>query len=75
MREIEIHMLTTIRGIAFISKPGTILYKDIKYKAEANKNGAVSGVCDNGEKLGVKPGEFEFVKAPQWLLEIHNRLK
>ncbi len=51
-------------------KPGTILRAGMEYPAISNKHGAISGICDNGEKLGVKPGEFNFVEAPKWVLDI-----
>ena len=41
------------------------------YYATANKNGAVSGITEEGIAIGVKPGEFEFVEAPEWLKKIH----
>jgi hypothetical protein len=44
----------------------------MEYQAISNKNGAISGLCENGEYLGVKPGEFEFVEAPEWVLKIHG---
>lgn len=31
------------------------------YEAIANKNGAVSSICENGVRLGVKPDEFDFL--------------
>lgn len=45
------------------------------YNATAGKLGAVCAICDNGKLLGVKPGEFEFVEAPEWLLKIHSEIK
>jgi hypothetical protein len=45
-----------------------------KYEAKTNKNGAISGLCDNGEYLGVKPGEFEFIEAPKWVIDIHSKI-
>jgi hypothetical protein len=35
-----------------------------------NSHGAVAGWCDNGEKLGVKPGEFDVVEWHE--LKPHN---
>lgn len=77
---IKIRMRKTVRpdfpfGIVGLlgDKPGTILRADMEYTAITNKNGAISGLCDNGEYLGVKPGEFEFIKAPYWVLEIHDK--
>lgn len=56
-------------------KPGTMLRAGCEYYADTNKFGAISGFCDNGVLLGVKPGEFEFIEAPEWVLEIHRRRK
>jgi len=58
-----------IMGIQ-LGKPGTILRKGEEYQATSNKYGAISGICSNGESLGVKPGEFEFISAPKWVLDI-----
>jgi hypothetical protein len=54
-------------------KDGTHLLRDGIYSATSNSLGAVSGLCHNGQQLGVKPGEFEFVEAPEWLLSIHRK--
>lgn len=71
MDDIKIRMLCNVRPeILFLAKPGTILRYDEEYPAKANKNGAISGLCQNGEYMGVKPGEFEFVAAPGWILDI-----
>ena len=43
-------------------KPGTMLELDQVYDCWVNMNGAVSGLCANGELLGVKPGEFDVVE-------------
>lgn len=55
------------------SKPGTFLFAGVEYEAMANKNGAIYALCENGEYIGVKPGEFEFVEAPEWVLEIWKK--
>lgn len=57
-------------GIPSLAKPGTILRAGKEYEAEANKNGAVIAICENGTRMGVKPGEFEFLEAPKWLQNI-----
>ena len=68
-------MLKNVRpDLIFLAKPGTILCQDLEYDAIANQNGAISGLCDNGEYLGVKPGEFEFISAPDWVLDIHRKI-
>lgn len=54
-------------------KPGTVLQAGREYEAQSNKNGAISGLCENGEYMGVRPGEFEFVEAPEWVLKIHGK--
>ena len=56
-------------------KPGTILRSGMEYSAISNPHGAICGICENGEHLGVKPGEFEFIDAPEWILKIHNGIK
>lgn len=58
----KIRMLETVRPDMFLGKPGTILRVNETYEATQNKHGAVCGICDNGEKLGVKPNEFEVVE-------------
>ena len=45
-----------------LGKPGTMLELDQVYDCWVNIHGAVAGWCDNGEKLGVKPGEFDVVE-------------
>ena len=66
-----IRMLKTVRpDLAFLAKPGTILHGGSEYAATSNHHGAICGICENGEALGVKPGEFEFVEAPEWVLKI-----
>lgn len=77
--EIRIRMLQSVRpdiplGIIGLlgEKPGTILRGGMVYQAKSNGNGAISGLCENGVYLGVKPGEFEFIEAPEWVLKIHG---
>ena len=36
----------------------------------AKPNAAISGICANGAALGVKPGEFVFLDAPAWVLDV-----
>jgi hypothetical protein len=69
---IVILMLENVRGNPIISPPGTILRQGMEYKGESNPYGAVSGLCKNGKYLGVKPGEFRFIEAPDRLLLIHG---
>lgn len=64
-------MLETVHAdLIFLAKPGSILRQGKVYEATANKNGAICGVCEDGDILGVKPGEFEFVDAPDWVQDI-----
>lgn len=42
-----------------------------EYQAESNRNGAVSIIFPDGSRVGVKPGEFEFIEAPEWLRKLH----
>lgn len=54
-------MLKTVTAdFPFLCKPGTFLASEKEYEAKENKFGAVCGLCDNGEWLGVKPDEFEY---------------
>lgn len=74
--EIIIKMLQNVRpDFMFLAKPGTILRAGMEYKATSNKHGAICGFCENGELLGVKPGEFAIVKAPDWVLDIWKPYK
>ena len=67
----KIRMLETVLpDLLFLAKPGTILCAGEEYEARANKNGAISGLCPNGEYLGVRPGEFSFITVPTWVREI-----
>lgn len=70
----KIRMLMTVRPDFPLNivagAPGTILRVGEVYEATSNKNGAICGVCENGEHLGVKPREFEFVSLPQWVYDI-----
>ena len=68
----KIRMLMTVRPdfpFHIISPPGTILRVGEIYDAESNKNGAITAICANGEKLGVKPCEFEFESCPKWVYD------
>lgn len=67
----RIRMLENVMAdLLFVAKPETLLCAGGEYEAKANRNGAISALCDNGEWLGVKPGEFEFVEAPEWVMKI-----
>lgn len=66
----KIRMIKDVRSdLPFLSTPGTVLKFGKIYDATANKHGAVCGRCDNGELIGVRPGEFEFVELPKWLYD------
>ena len=62
----KIRMLDTVRPdfpFWFAAVPAdTVLLCGKVYDAEQNKSGAVCGICENGQKLGVKPKEFEVVE-------------
>lgn len=67
---VKIKMVQDVRSdLPFLSTPRTVLKFGKIYDATANKNGAVYGRCDNGELIGVRPGEFEFVELPKWLYD------
>ena len=66
----QIKMVKDVRSdLPFRKTPGTILRFGKIYDASANKHGAVCGKCENGEMIGVRPGEFEFVSLPKWLYD------
>ena len=59
----KIRMLETVRPefvflLAGIPQDTILVYGEV-YEAVQNKHGAVCGICRNGQRLGVKPGEFE----------------
>lgn len=57
---LTIRMTMNVRPDLWCSgRPGTILRRDEVYPAWTNSHGAVCGICANGERLGVKPDEFE----------------
>lgn len=62
----KIKMLKTVRpDCPFILKPSErkmVLIAGEIYDAGSNTLGAVYGICRCGNKLGVKPDEFEFVE-------------
>lgn len=43
----------------------TVLVCGEVYEADQNKYGAVCWICNNGQRLGVKPGEFELCEEPE----------
>ena len=66
----KIRMIKDVRSeIPILSASRTVLKFGKTYDATANKHGAVCGRCDNGELIGVRPGEFEFVELPKWLYD------
>lgn len=72
---LRIKMLKTLRPNSFFfiatgTPVDTVLIEGHEYAATANSNAAVAGICDNGQTIGVRPGEFEFVEAPEWVLRI-----
>lgn len=71
---IKIRMLENARPeLLFLAKPGTVLRRGKVYEAKSNPRGAVSGLCANWEYLGVRPGEFVFVEAPEWLITLWRK--
>ena len=41
---------------------GTVALMDEVYECWVNMHGAVAAICRNGEKLGIKPAEFDVVE-------------
>ena len=67
-------MLETVRpDLPFLAKPGTLLVAGEEYEATSNRFGAISGLCENGEYIGVRPGEFVFTDAPDWVQSIWKK--
>ena len=72
--KIIVKMLKTVKpdlSFVFTEDPFVVAEAGKEYNAKSNQFGAVCVVCVGGSLLGVKPGEFEFVEAPEWLLKIH----
>ena len=66
----KIRMIKEVRSdIPVFSTSRNVLEFGKTYGATANKHGAVCGRCDNGELIGVRPGEFKFVELPKWLYD------
>lgn len=62
----KIKMLETVRldfpfFLVSVLLDTMLIYGEV-YEATQNKHGVVCGICRNGQKLGVKPGEFEIVE-------------
>lgn len=74
---IEIQMLKTVTPDAlpgvYRRDPSYVLEMGEIYYARSNKNGAISGICSNGRLLGVKPGEFRFLRAPAWVVDLWRK--
>ena len=69
-KKIKVRLLKNVRGNSYISPPETIARRELEYEGYSNPNGAISAILPNGEKLGLYPGEFEFIEAPEWVLRI-----
>lgn len=60
------HTRTTIRPDCLPGMPrnlgdGVSAHPGVEHPVTLNRNGAVSAVLDGGQKLGLKPSEFDFV--------------
>ena len=42
----------------------------MEYEAQSNRMGVISGMCENGDVLSVKQGDFVFLEAPDWVKDI-----
>lgn len=66
----RIRMVCNVRpDFPFLCPSGTILRIGKEYDAITNPNGAVIAICENGEKLGVKPNEFVIVEETEQALK------
>lgn len=67
----RIKMLVDVRPeLPWMAQAETILRAGETYEAKSNIHGAISGLCANGEYLGVRPDEFVFVEAPERIKDI-----
>lgn len=59
----KVRMACTVRpDMPFLAKPGAVALVDHVYEVWVNSYGAVSAICANGERLGLKPREFDIVE-------------
>ena len=60
----KIKMACTVRpDLEWLCKThGTVAVMDEIYECWVNMHGAVAAICPNGEKLGIKPAEFDVVE-------------
>jgi hypothetical protein len=60
----KIKMACTVRpDLEWLCKTrGTVAVMDEVYECWVNMHGAVAAICRNGEKLGIKPAEFDVVE-------------
>lgn len=76
MEKIRVKMLTTVvPDIGFCTDLNRIASASHEYDAVSNAYGAIAVICKNGKLLGVRPGEFEFIEAPERIFNIHKNLK
>lgn len=58
----KVRMACTVRpDMPFLAPPGTVALADQVYEVWVNSYGAVSAICANGTRLGLKPAEFDVV--------------
>lgn len=55
-------MACTVRPDVPFAKPDTIALVNHIYECWVNSYGAVSAICTNGERLGLKPYEFDVIE-------------
>ncbi len=59
----KVKMLKTVYpDIPFLCKEDTVCERQKEYYAWVNSYGAVAAILENGEKLGLKPSEFEIIE-------------
>ena len=72
---VKIKILVDVRPeLPWMAQPETVLRAGETYEAKSNDHGAISGLCANGRYLGVRPGEFVFVEAPEQTRDIWRRV-
>ena len=59
----KVRMACTVHpDFAFLAPPGTVAIRNQIYECWVNSYGAVSAICANGQRLGLKPAEFDVVE-------------
>lgn len=55
-------VITVHPDMPFLAKPGTCAHGGEDYYVTVNSHGAIAAILPNGERLGLKPYEFEIIE-------------